>query len=111
MHDGLIFTDTRPRAKSTGHAFGLEGNLGMPVIVSALVSVGLLTLLFSSAVTVALPARFLVGFAPVLLTATYVVALRRGRPPRYDVDLIRSLVNGPALQPARRQPLHPYLHP
>jgi hypothetical protein len=27
MNETLIYTDSRPRAKSTGHAFGFEGNL------------------------------------------------------------------------------------
>ncbi len=34
MNETLIYIDSRPRAKSTGHAFGFEGNLGMPVIIA-----------------------------------------------------------------------------
>ena len=111
MDEVLVYTDTRPRAKGTGHAFGFEGNLGLPVVVSALVSVLFLTVLFSGESRLPLAARFAAGLAPLVLTTAYIVLLRSRRPPRYDVDLLRSLVNGPAFQPARVQPIHPYLHP
>ncbi|HEY0791392.1 MAG TPA: hypothetical protein VGD78_10055 [Chthoniobacterales bacterium] len=111
MDNTLIYTDTRPRAKSTGHAFGFEGNLGLPVIISAMGSILLLTVLFTGTSSFSLPVRFAVGLTPVLLTTTYVVTLRSRRPPRYDVDLLRSAVNGRAFEPARRQPLHPCLQP
>jgi hypothetical protein len=110
MDEMLVYTDTRPRAKGTGHAFGFEGNLGMPVVISAMVSVLFLTGLFSGGSHLPLAARFAAGLAPLVLTSGYIVLLRSRRPPRYDVDLLRSLVNGPAFQPARIQPVHPYLH-
>lgn len=106
----LIYTDTRPRAKGAGHAFGFEGNLGLPVVISAMVSVLFLTVLFSGGSHLPLAVRFVAGFTPLVLTTGYIVLLRSRRPPRYDVDLLRSLVNGPAFQPARVQPVHPYLH-
>jgi hypothetical protein len=46
MNETLIYTDTRPRARSTGHAFGFEGNLGVPMIISGMLSIFLLTMLF-----------------------------------------------------------------
>ncbi|MBV9488348.1 MAG: hypothetical protein JO069_01315 [Verrucomicrobia bacterium] len=109
MNEQLAYTDTRPRAKGTGHAFGFEGNLGLPVIISAMVSVLLLTVLFGGGSHgLPIPARFIVGLAPLVLTTAYIVLLRSRKPPRYDVDLLRSWVNGRAFQPARVQPLHPY---
>jgi len=111
VDDSLIYTDSRPRAKGTGHAFGFEGNLGLPVIISAMGSILLLTLLFTGGLSFSLPVRFAVGLSPVVLTTTYVVTMRSRRPPRYDVDLLRSAVNGRAFQPARHQPLHPCLQP
>lgn len=110
MDETLIYTDTRPRAKGTGHAFGFEGNLGLPVVISAMVSVLFLTVLFGGGSHLPLAARFAAGLTPVVLTTGYIVLLRSRRPPRYDVDLLRSLVNGPAFQPAGVQPLHPYLY-
>jgi hypothetical protein len=110
MDEMLVYTDTRPRAKGAGHAFGFEGNLGFPVVVSAMVSVLFLTVLFGGGSRLPLVMRFVAGLAPLVLTTGYIVLLRSRRPPRYDVDLLRTLVNGPAFQSARVQPVHPYLH-
>ncbi len=107
MEGNLIYTDTRPRAKSTGHAFGFEGNLGMPVIVSALISVLLLTALFNSDNSLSIPLKLFVALLPVVLTTGYVALLRSRKPPRFDLDLFASILNGPAFQPARYQPRHP----
>jgi hypothetical protein len=109
MNDSLIYTDSRPRAKATGHAFGFEGNLGMPVIISTLVSVFLLNLLLNSDIQIALFAKFLIALLPTVLTAGYIVVLRNHRPPRFDVDLLASWIGGRAFQPARYQPRHPLL--
>src|SRR3954471_24131110 len=110
INEMLVYTDTRPRAKGTGHAFGFEGNLGLPVIISAMISVLLLTVLFGGGSRIPIAARFAVGLAPLVLTTAYIVLLRSRKPPRYDIALLPSWVNGPAFQPARVQPLHPYLH-
>jgi hypothetical protein len=109
MYDTLIYTDSRPRAKSTGHAFGFEGNLGMPVIISALISVFILNLLLNGDIRIPLIAKFLIALFPTLLTAGYIAVLRSHRPPRFDVDLLASWINGRAFQPARYQPRHPLL--
>jgi hypothetical protein len=109
MSDSLIYTDSRPRAKATGHAFGFEGNLGMPVIVSALVSIFFLNVLLNSDTRVALFAKLVIALFPTLLTAGYIVVLRSHRPPRFDVDLLASWINGRAFQPAKYQPRHPLL--
>ena len=106
MNETLIYTDSRPRAKSTGHAFGFEGNLGMPVIISGMVSVFILTLLLNGDNRMPLFAKFLIALLPTVLTTAYVVVLRRRRPPRFDLDLFASWVNGRAFQPAPIQPRH-----
>ncbi len=111
MKDNLIYTDTRPRAKSTGHAFGFEGNLGMPVIVAGMVSVFVLTMLFSGRNMLPLAVKFMVSLAPTVLTAGYIILFRNRRPPRFDRDLLASWVNGPAFRPAKAQPHHPFLFP
>jgi hypothetical protein len=107
MDEGLIFTDSRPRAKSTGHAFGFEGNLGMALIVAAMVSIFILTMLFHANNPLPIPAKFLIAAAPTLLVAAYLLAFRHKRPPRYDLDLLTSLVNGRSFHAVQRQPLHP----
>src|ERR1700747_34340 len=90
MNETLIYTDTRPRARSTGHAFGFEGNLGMPVIISGMISVFLLTLLLNGDNRKPLFAKFLLALLPTVLTTAYVVLLRSRRPPRFDLDLFAS---------------------
>ena len=109
MNETLIYTDTRPRAKSTGHAFGFEGNLGMPVIISGMISVFFLTLLLNGDNRMPLLAKFLLALLPTVLTTAYVVLLRSRRPPRFDLDLFASWVNGRSFQPARIQPHHPFV--
>jgi hypothetical protein len=109
MNETLIYTDSRPRAKSTGHAFGFEGNLGMPVIVSGMLSVFILTLLLNGDNRMSLFVKFLLSLLPTMLTTAYVVVLRSRKPPRFDLDLSASWVNGRAFQPARIQPRHPFV--
>jgi hypothetical protein len=109
MNEALIYTDSRPRAKSTGHAFGFEGNLGMGVIVAGMVSVFILTMLLQTGSPIPLPWEFAIASLPTLATTGYIRLFRSKKPPRFDVDLLISLVNGPAFQPARLQPRHPFL--
>ena len=109
MNETLIYTDTRPRARSTGHAFGFEGNLGMPVIISGMLSIFLLTLLLNGEIGMPLFAKLLLASLPTSLTVAYIVAFRSRKPPRFDLDLFASWVKGPSFQPARLQPRHPFI--
>jgi hypothetical protein len=109
MEEALIYTDSRPRAKSTGHAFGFDGNLGMGVIIAGMISVFILTMLLQTGNPLPLPWEFAVASLPTLATTAYISLFRNKKPPRFDVDLLVSLVNGPSFQPARMQPRHPFL--
>ncbi|MBV8142921.1 MAG: hypothetical protein JOZ60_12860 [Verrucomicrobia bacterium] len=109
MNETLIYTDTRPRARSTGHAFGFEGNLGMPVIISGMLSVFLLTMLLNGDNGMPIFVKFLLASIPTSLTLTYIVVLRSRKPPRFDLDLFASWINGRAFQPVRIQPRHPFV--
>jgi hypothetical protein len=109
MSETLIYTDTRPRARSTGHAFGFEGNLGMPVIISGMFSVFLLTMLLNGQGGMPLIAKFLLALLPTALTIAYIAALRSRKPPRFDLDLFASWLNGRSFQPVRIQPRHPFI--
>jgi hypothetical protein len=111
MAQDLTYTDTRPRAKSTGHAFGFEGNLGMVLIVAAMVSIFILTMLFHANNALPVPAKFAVAVLPTGLAGAYLLLFRHNRPPRYDIDLLTSFVNGPSFQPAKLQPFHPIRYP
>jgi hypothetical protein len=110
MEEGLIYTDSRPRAKSTGHAFGFEGNLGMVLIVAAMVSVFILTMLFHANNPLPIPAKFMVAALPTLIVGAYLIVFRHRRPPRYDLDLLTTLVNGRSFHAAKHQPVHPIRH-
>jgi hypothetical protein len=81
----------------------------MPVIVSGMVSVFLLTMLLNGENRMPLIAKFLLALLPTALTVAYIVALRSRRPPRFDLDLFASWVNGPSFQPVRIQPRHPFI--
>ena len=113
MNETLNYTDSRPRARSTGHAFGFESNLGIPVIISGMLSVFLsvflLTMLLNEDHGMPLFAKFLLALLPTALTIAYIMGLRSRRPPRFDLDLLASWVNGRSLQPARIQPRHPFI--
>jgi hypothetical protein len=107
----LISTDTRPRSKKTGYAFGFEGNYGMVAAASALVSILLLTLLMYQPLS--WPGRIIIAMFPCGATLAYLVAFKRGKPPRYDLDLLKSLpfMGGNYFRPTRLQPIHPQLLP
>ena len=109
MNETLIYSDTRPRARSIGHAFGFEGNLGMPVVISGMLSVFILTMLLNGDNGMPLLAKFLLALLPTALTIAYIMGLRSRRPPRFDLDLLASWVNGRSFQPARIQPRHPFI--
>jgi Mn2+/Fe2+ NRAMP family transporter len=108
MNEQLLYTDTRPRAHSTGHAFGFEGNLGLPVIISAMISVFILTMLLNGHNHWPLFLRFVIALLPTLVTTAYIVLLRSRKPPHFDLDLLITLINGRAFAPARLQPRHPF---
>jgi hypothetical protein len=108
MNETLIYTDTRPRARSTGHAFGFEGNLGVPVIISGMLSVFLLTMLLNGDIGMPLFAKFLLASLPISLTIGYIVALRSRKPPRFDLDLFASWVNGRFSRSASSRAIHSF---
>ena len=107
----LICTETRPRSKKTGYAFGFEGNYGMVAAASALASIMLLTVLMNQPLS--WPGRITMAIIPCAGTLLYLCVFKRGRPPRYDLDLLKSLPfgRGNYFRPARLQPIHPQLLP
>lgn len=105
-----IITETRSRAKNTGHAFFFRGNLGLPFMISVMVSVILVTLLLGSG-PAPVAVRFGEGFLPAIVTTLYLVICRVGKPPRWDVDWIRTFALGRGFMPARMQPRHPTRDP
>jgi hypothetical protein len=53
--------------------------------------------------------KFLLALLPTALTIAYVMGLRSRRPPRFDLDLLASWVNGRSFRRAHIQPRHPFI--
>ena len=71
--------------------------------------VSILTMLLNGDNGMPLLAKFLLALLPTALTIAYIMGLRSRRPPRFDLDLLASWVNGRSFQPARIQPRHPFI--
>jgi hypothetical protein len=81
----------------------------MPVIIAGMLSVFILTMLLNGDTGMPLFAKLLLALLPTSLTIAYIVTLRSRKPPRFDLDLFASLVNGRSFQPVRIQPRHPFI--
>lgn len=99
----LRHTDTNAADDSRGRAFGLDGDLYLPVVVAAVAALALFAVL-------GLMFRFgwmaagLVASAPFGLTLLWVAGLRNGRPPANDRDTVEQwLVGGDFGRIAGRQ--------
>ncbi|MDI1335785.1 MAG: hypothetical protein PSU94_06325 [Lacunisphaera sp.] len=92
MHE-LRHTDTNAADDSAGRAFGLEGNLYLPVVLAIFGALGLFALLtfvlhaniLASGLLVALPLGAVLGWA---------VCLRHGKPAGHDRDWLEARLGG-----------------
>ncbi len=89
----LRLTDTNAADDSTGSVWGLEGNLFMPVIASAVASIGIVLVLFSL-LHVAWWLSFSLGAVPLVSTLGYVLLFKQGKPRDYDRDLFELWITG-----------------
>lgn len=85
----LRITETNSADDNAGRAFGLEGNLYLPVLFALVggilgCGVGLLILHAPLLPTV------IVASAPAVGVALWMALLRHGRPPGYDRDLVET---------------------
>ncbi len=89
----LRHTDTNAADDSRGRAFGLDGDLYLPVVIAALLSLALGALL-----ALWLHAGWLlagiVAALPIGLTLFWVIVLRHGRPPGPDRDWLDQKFGG-----------------
>ena len=89
----LRLTDTNAADDSAGSVWGLDGNLFMPVVASAALSIGVILILFSF-LHVAWWISFPLGAVPFGATLTYVLLFKQGKPPGYDRDLLELWITG-----------------
>jgi hypothetical protein len=84
----LRLTDTNAADDSAGSVWGLDGNLFMPVVAAAALSIGVILILFSF-LHIVWWLSFPLGAVPFGLVLLYVLLLKQGKPPGYDRDLDR----------------------
>lgn len=99
----LRFTDTNAADDTAGRAFGLDGNLYLPVVLTGVGGIGLFGIL---GLVLRLPYAVAgaVAATPCGLTLVWVLLLRRGKPAGYDRDKLEDLVGGGDFGPvANRQ--------
>lgn len=94
----LRFTDTNAADDAAGRAFGLEGNLYLPVVAAALAGVGLFAAL-AFLIGISLVVAGLIAAAPFLLTVAWALCLKKGRPSGYDRDFLDYLTGGGGFAP------------
>ncbi len=89
----LRHTDTNAADDSKGRAFGLDGDLYLPVVVAVVVALALYSLLGLVAGLGSVVAAGIAG-APLGLTLLWAVVLRNGRPPAHDRDTVGHWLSG-----------------
>lgn len=89
----LRYTETNAADDSSGRAFGLEGNLYMPLVLGLVASIGLTGMLVLIG-KLSLPLAVLVGGIPLGATFGWIIGLRRGRPAGFDRDWLDYLLGG-----------------
>jgi hypothetical protein len=95
---------------SRGFSFGLQGDLFIPVVISATVSAMLLTVLLTTRVVTDLVAAVVLASLPFDLVLLYVLLLKQNRPPHYDVDILEEFIlGGDGFERSSFQPEHPRL--
>ena len=107
MEERLIAIDTNSADDSSGIAFGLQGNLYLPVALAAMVSIGTITILTYSS-SFSIPMAFAIGLMPFMFTLLLVLTFFNHKPPHFAGDWLGSL-GGPGnfRRVPQGQPIHP----
>ena len=89
-------------------AFGLQGNLYFPVVIAAVISIGIFTmLLLKTAYPV--PKAFAVAALPFAATLLFVMLFINGKKPHYAADLFASMTTDGSFGRPFGQPKHPVI--
>lgn len=107
----LTVVETNSADDSKGIAFGLSGNLFLPVVAAGLVSVGMISvLLWKQAAPV--PVAVLAGSIPFAVTLGIVVLFFQNKPPHHAADFLESLTTDESFgRHPGSQPIHPTARP
>ena len=89
----LRYTDTNSGDDSAGRAFGLDGDLYLPLVVAFMVAMGLAGL-FGFLVRTGWVFAGVAGATPLLTVAAWIVLLKHGKPAGYDRDKLADLFGG-----------------
>lgn len=89
----LRHIETNAADDSAGRAFGLEGNLYLPVLLSIVGALALFAVL-GLIVRVNFVLAGLVAAVPLAVILTWVFLLKQGRPAGYDRDLLEHWLSG-----------------
>ncbi len=89
----LIHTDTNAADDSSGRAFGLDGNLYLPVVLAVLGALGLFALL-TLVLHANLLASGLLAALPLGAVLAWALGLRQGRPAGHDRDWLEARLGG-----------------
>lgn len=94
----MRITPTNSATDSKGVAFGLEGNLFIPVVVSVMLSIVMLAAILSNPAAREWPVwgRYMASFSPVFVTIAYILYFKHRRPPRFDRDCFDQWLGGPS---------------
>ena len=101
-------TETNAADDSSGRAFGLDGNLYVPVLVASVVGLGIFAIL-GYGLRVGWTVAGLTAGVPWAAVLAWVLGLKQGRPAGYDRDVVDQLLGGgdftrPNREPGRQNP-------
>ena len=88
----LHYTETNAANDSTGRAFGLDGNLYLPVLIAVVGALAVFSLLVWL-IGLSIVAAGTIISLPLLAVLGWVIGLRRGKPAGYDRDFLETLWN------------------
>jgi hypothetical protein len=94
----LRLTDTNAADDASGRVFGLNGNLYLPLVISAIGGLGGFAVLgYVFGLNAILAGS--VSLVPFGLVLAWIIGLKRGRPDGYDRDKIEELILGRGFGP------------
>jgi hypothetical protein len=102
----LVRSQTNSANDSSGSVWGLPGNTFIALVVSLVLSVGVMVVLMASGVNSFL--SMLAACIPSGLTIGYLAAFVIGRPKDFAFDLVDLLISGRGFS---MNPLHQPIHP